>query len=103
MGAGDPGNYSVDPDELDEIIVELEKTESALELLIADLTKQMATLQSTWDGLAAQAQAEAHEEWTAGMNAMRTAMAELRAAARVAHGNYHGAVHANRTMWNQVR
>jgi WXG100 family type VII secretion target len=102
-GGGDPGRYSIDPDELDEIIADLEKCETALELLTADLAKQMKTLQETWEGLAARAQEEAHEEWTAGMVAMRTALADLRAAGRLAHGNYTGAAQANLTMWRGVR
>lgn len=102
-GGGDPGKYSIDPDELDEIIIDLEKCETALELLTVDLAKQLKTLQETWAGLAARAQEEAHEEWTAGMVAMRTALADLRAAARLAHGNYTGAAQANLTMWRGVR
>jgi len=102
MGA-DPGDYSIDPDELDEIVVELERTETALETLTDDLDRQVKKLQETWDGLAAQAQAEAHEEWTTGMKACRSALAELRAAARLAHGNYTGAVTANLNLWRQVR
>jgi WXG100 family type VII secretion target len=102
-GGGDPGTYSIDPDELDEIIADLEKCETALELLTVDLDKQLKALQETWEGLAARAQEEAHEEWTTGMVAMRTAMADLRAAARLAHGNYTGAVNANLTMWRRVR
>jgi WXG100 family type VII secretion target len=100
MGA-DPGDYSVDPDELDEIVGELAKTETALETLTADLDRQVKKLQETWDGLAAKAQTEAHEEWTNGMNACRTALAELRAAARLAHGNYTDAVTANLNLWRQ--
>jgi hypothetical protein len=79
MGA-DPGDYSIDPDELDEIVGEPEKTETALETLTADL-----------------------EAWTNGMTACRTALAGLRAAARLAHGNYTGAVNANLSLWRQVR
>jgi len=102
-GAGDPGTYSIDPDELDEIITDLEKCETALELLTVDLAKQIRALQETWEGLAARAQEEAHEEWATGMVAMRTALAELRAATRLAHGNYTQAAHSNLTMWRQVR
>ena len=103
MAGGDPGKYSIDPDDLDEIITDLQKCETALELLTGDLDKQIKALQETWDGLAATAQQEAHEEWTTGMVAMRTALADLRAAARQAHGNYTGAAHANLTMWRRVR
>jgi WXG100 family type VII secretion target len=101
--ADEAGDYTLDPDELDEVIGRLEHCEGALERLTADLAKQMATLQETWEGLAADAQREAHEEWTQGMRAMRQALAELRAAARIAHGNYLGAAHANLTMWEQLR
>lgn len=102
-GGTDPGTYSIDPDELDEIVADLERCETALELLTVDLAQQISALQETWEGLAARAQAEAHEEWTGGMVAMRTALADLRAAARLAHGNYTGAAQANLTMWRGVR
>lgn len=99
---GEPGDFTVDSDELDEVIGRLEKTESALERLTADLARQMATLQETWEGLSAEAQKEAHEEWTKGMVAMRAAMADLRAAARSAHGNYTAAADANLAMWEDM-
>lgn len=100
---GDVDDFAIDADELDAVVADLEKTESALEVFTADLEAQMKTLHDTWEGLAAQAHTEAHQEWTNGMNAMRQAMADLRAAARLAHGNYTGAAEANRSMWEQMR
>lgn len=96
-------NFSIDPDELDDVTGDLVSTESALESLAAEIDREMATLQSTWEGLAAEAQAEAHQEWSRGMSGMRAALAELRAAARVAHQNYTGAADANRRLWEHLQ
>lgn len=100
---GNPDRYSVDPDELDRIIGRLTRCETALEMLTEDLGRQVARLQDTWDGLASVAQAEAHEEWTTGMRAMRASLRELRSAARDAHENYTRAIEANQSMWRQTR
>ncbi len=101
MGSVD--DFAVDPDELDEVVADLGRTESALESLASDIDRQMATLQSTWEGLSAEAQAEAHREWSQGMAGMRAALTELRAAARVAHGNYTGAADTNLRLWEQLQ
>lgn len=96
---GDPDFYSIDLGELDLVVGDLERLESDLESTTNDLEKQVALLHTTWEGLTATAQREAHQEWEAGMNAMRAALAEMRAAARVAHDNYTRAHQANVTMW----
>ena len=85
------GDFRIDADELDDVIADVEKCEGALETLTADLDKQIAALQEVWEGLAATAQKEADDEWTTGMVVMRSALGDLRAAARTAHGNYTGA------------
>ena len=95
--------FTIDSDELDTVIGDVESCEKALEELTNDLQKQVAALQSVWEGLAAEAQQEAHEEWTQGMLTMRQAMADLRAAARTAHENYTGAAETNVSMWDQLR
>lgn len=100
---GDPDRYRIDPDELDEIISRLTRCEDSLELLTDDLKRHVRALQRTWDGLAAEAQQEAHEEWSRGMRAMREALTDLRLAARVAHRNYTAAIAANQSMWRQTR
>ena len=55
----------------------------------------MVALHGTWEGLAATAQREAHQEWSHGMAAMHAALSELRAAARLAHGHYVDAATTN--------
>jgi len=105
MGGPDSGavdDYTLDPDDLDDVVVRLEGCEAALLTLADDLDKQMAVLKETWEGLAAQAHAEAHQEWAQGMRAMRQAMVDLRSAARLAHGTYLAAGDANSTMWDQL-
>lgn len=95
----DPDFYSIDLAELDAVVGDLERLETELESTTDDLERQIALLHTTWEGLAATAQKEAHEEWELGMTAMRAALAEMRAAARVAHDNYTRAHQANVTMW----
>lgn len=94
--------FTIDTDDLDAVIADVQATENALESLTDDLERQIAALQSVWEGLAAEAQAEAHKTWEEGMRGMRAALAELRAAARNAHTNYTGAATANVTMWESL-
>ena len=101
MGGVD--DFTLDTGELDSVIVDLEECEDELELLLTDLEKQTAALHDTWQGEAAEAHREAHDEWSAGMRAMRQAMVELRTAARSAHGNYTSAAETNVSMWGQMR
>ncbi len=96
----DEGDYTVDLDELASVIDTLEKCERALETLTDDVEKQMGVLHETWEGLSAQAQREAQEEWNLGMVEMRAALADLRQAAQVAGGNYHRAITANAALWS---
>lgn len=102
MGGG-IDTFSVDPDELDDVIRDLERTESSLEQITTDLERQMDALHDVWEGLAAQAHSEADQRWTAGMGAMRQAMVDLRTAARSAHQNYATAGQANLDMWSELR
>lgn len=95
-------DFTIDLDELDAVIVDVERTESSLQRITDDLEKQMAALHEVWEGLAAQAHTEAHEQWDRGMRDMRTAMAGLREAARAAHGNHTAAGQSNLDMWNEL-
>lgn len=99
----DVDTFALDPDELDAVIADLERTETALETITRDLEAQMRALHDEWEGLAAQAHVEAHAQWTAGMVAMRQALSDLRAAARAAHGNYTAAGDANLAMWRALQ
>ena len=92
-------DFAIDPDELDAVVADIARTESALEALTHDIERQVAKLHESWDGLAAQAQREAQREWEQGLLTMRQALAELRSAAAQASVNYNQAADANRSMW----
>lgn len=96
------GRFSIDLTDLDAVVADVEQTETALQELTDDVERQMAALQSVWEGLAADAQKAAQDEWDAGLRAMREALADLRAAARQAHGNYTAGAEANVSMWESV-
>lgn len=100
MGGVD--DFTIDLDELDSVIGDVERTEGSLERLTSDLEKQMKALHGVWQGLAAQAHTEAHQQWNDGMADMRTAMAGLREAARAAHGNHTSAGQSNLEMWSDL-
>lgn len=95
--------YTVDLDLLDQRIAQLVAFERSLDRNLAALEKTVSELHDTWSGLAARAQRDAHTKWMAGAREMRTALAGLREAARVAHTNYHGAAAANLTMWESTQ
>lgn len=95
----DAGDYAIDLQDLDTVIGDLERCERALETLTTEVEQQMKTLQSTWDGLSAQAQAEAQEEWDQGLVEMRVALADMRQAARVARDNYQLMITTNTELW----
>lgn len=99
-GRGDA--YAIDLDELDDTIGDLEACERELARLTDDLEKHVAELQDQWDGLTAAAQREAHLEWEQGMRDLRAALAEMRSAALVAHGNYSLAISTNLGLWEAI-
>ena len=97
-----PDDFAIEVDELEDVVGDLEACERQLTQLVEDLERQMASLHGIWEGLAATAQRDAHEEWSRGMTAMHAALADLRAAARLAHDQYSGAAATNVAMWRQV-
>ena len=100
--AGNPDRYSVDPDELDAVVGDLETCQQKLQTTTDHLEAQIAKLHTTWEGLSAAAQREAHQEWEAGMAVMQASLEGMRRAARVAHTNYTQAVGANVSMWDGI-
>lgn len=97
------GSFSIDADELDAVIGDVASCQRRLGSLTDDIEREIAALHTVWEGLAAEAQREAQQEWHQGMLDMRAALEALRAAARTAHGNYTGAADANVSMWRQVQ
>ena len=97
-----PG-FTVDLDELLDVVDELARCGAELDALLDDIASRVGALRQTWSGLAADAQSGAQAEWERGFREMRDALAVMRSAAGTAHGNYERAATANLRMWEQVR
>ncbi|MGH3718479.1 MAG: WXG100 family type VII secretion target [Pseudonocardiaceae bacterium] len=95
-----PGWFVVDLEQLDGVVSRLAAFEQTLERRIADVDARVQGVHGVWSGDAAAAQLAAHREWLAGAGRMRTALAEITAAATTAHANYSAAVAANKRMWS---
>jgi hypothetical protein len=74
--------FEVDLDLLDDTVAEMTRCGESLDVLLAQ------------DG--------AQAEWEAGFRQMRDALAAMRTAAQVAHGNYVDAASTNLRMWEQA-
>lgn len=91
---------AVDIDSLAAFVDEVARAEDELGHAHDEVDARMRALHTSWQGEAATAQAAAHERWRAGAQQLEQALAVLRSIARTAHGNYAGAVAANRQMWS---
>ena len=103
MTGGRGDRYTLDADELAAIVGELIACRATLDRNVADLRRQMAVLQSEWEGVSADAQSVAQEELDAGMAAMNLALGDLIDANDLAHRNYTGAWQANVDLWRTVQ
>ena len=87
----------VELDRLAELVDRMALVEAQLAQVRSDVAAR--TSRVDWTGAAASRHAEAQARWASGAALLHEALAELRAAAAVAHGNYVAAVQANRHMW----
>lgn len=84
---------------LDELVAAMEVAARSLAEIRADVDRSVGQLQAVWCGGAAQAQAGAQRQWTAGEAEMRAALVRLREIAAGAASNYRAAVAANQRIW----
>ncbi len=96
-------SYMVDLERLDESIGDMARFDELVQKHLDALDKVVAQLHGEWHGAAAVAQQDAHAKWAQGAAEMRKALAQMRAAAHLAHTNYTNAAQTNRRMWSQVR
>jgi WXG100 family type VII secretion target len=94
--------FGVDLDLLAETVAEMTRCGGELDDLVDEVTRRVLALHATWAGAAAVAQEGAQAEWEAGFRQMRAALASMRTAGRVAHGNYRDAAATNVRMWEQL-
>ena len=57
--------YTVDLERLDAVVQRIQTFDASVERRLADLNHRMAHIRTIWTGDASQAQAAAHDEWTA--------------------------------------
>jgi WXG100 family type VII secretion target len=95
--------FSVDPDELEATIDEMQRCEAALELLTREVELETERLHGFWHGDAADAQGLAQAGWQRGLAEMRAALTAYRTSARHAHANYVEAATVNARMWMQTK
>lgn len=93
----------VDLAKLDESVADMATFDARVQKHLEALDRVIALLNGEWHGAAAATQKDAHTKWTTGAEEMRTALAQMRAAATVAQENYAAAATANQGMWKQVR
>jgi WXG100 family type VII secretion target len=87
--------YAVDLDHLDEVTNKIAGLQGFLTESLAEIEERIAALQTTWNGAAADAHAEAHREWTAAAAVVNEGIAAMRTAAAAAHTAYTDAGAAN--------
>jgi len=94
--------FSVDLDHLDEIVVRLSGLAGFIGEHLDEIDNRVATLTGTgWEGLAAQAYAEAHTQWVSGAREFVEGVRDVSDAAKAAHARYTRAVDTNYKMFNQ--
>jgi hypothetical protein len=89
----------VEVDELARLADRMAVVGAQLACLHEDVVRRSSVLD--WHGAAAAEQAEARRQWVAGAARLDEGLADLRAAVRVARGNYVATVQANRRMWGR--
>ncbi|OBK24407.1 hypothetical protein A5634_03520 [Mycobacterium asiaticum] len=92
--------YTVDTEELADWADQLRNFDARAEHVLADVDALVAKLQLDWEGQAAIAQQQNHEQWVADLKTMREAVAEIQQRAARAHKNYETIVATNQRMWN---
>jgi WXG100 family type VII secretion target len=97
------GSFTVDLAELEDKIRQMTAFEQTVSRTLAGLDASVERLHESWTGQAAAAHREAHRKLTEGLREMNAGLADIRAAATRAHGNYTSAGRTNVSMWAAVR
>ncbi|WP_433600520.1 WXG100 family type VII secretion target [Nocardia sp. CA-135953] len=87
--------YQVDLDHLDDVTARIGGLNDFLQESIREIDERMAVMQQSWNGHAADKQAEAHREWATAAQEVREGIEAMQAAARTAHTAYNDAVTEN--------
>ncbi len=95
-------DFAVDLDDLDQATIKITGYQRYLEDGLAELDRRVAAvLQSNWSGLVADAYADAHRDWKAGLTDVKEGLEALQATAKRAHRSYSAAMTANAKMFGR--
>ncbi|MEV6432484.1 WXG100 family type VII secretion target [Nocardia sp. NPDC051463] len=92
-------SYKADTDQILALVAKAKTIGQQIEQRIADIEREVAALHIEWSGSAADAHKSKHDIWQSEIQDMRTALAELEAAAQGAHDRYLANVEHNKGMW----
>jgi len=91
--------FSVDLDELDQIVARLSGLAGFIEEHLDEIDDKVATLAGTgWESIAAQAYTDAHRQWTRGAREFTDGIRSMSDAAQRAHNRYSSAADVNKQM-----
>ncbi|MFI9402715.1 WXG100 family type VII secretion target [Nocardia sp. NPDC052316] len=90
--------YRVDLAHLDAVTAKVASLTSFVTDSLTELDQRIATVQSSWNGAAADAHATAHAEWVAAATRMTEGLDKMRAAAAAARNSYESGTAANLAM-----
>ncbi|MEU0544937.1 WXG100 family type VII secretion target [Nocardia sp. NPDC005978] len=91
--------HRVDLAQLDSFVTRVDGFGTFLEAQITELDRAVTTLQSGWEGSAADAQATAHAGLMTAAQEIRDGLKDIHSAAQAAHTRYTQAIAANVAMW----
>ncbi|MGO4616309.1 WXG100 family type VII secretion target [Nocardia sp. 2YAB30] len=91
--------FTVDLHELEQIIARLSGLAGFIADHLDEIDDRIATLRGTgWEGIAAQAYSEAHQQWVAGARELAEGIRDMSDAAKTAHNAYTEAADVNSKM-----
>ncbi|WP_375498108.1 WXG100 family type VII secretion target [uncultured Jatrophihabitans sp.] len=92
-------SFTIDPEQLDELITQLARFGRSLESVQTDVQSRMNRVHAVWRGVAAEEQAAAHARWRTGSQEMHEALQTMRTVVATAQENYSAAIRVNGALW----
>jgi len=94
------GEFSVDLGELDDVVTRLKALAGFLNETFDEIDREVKALRGggSWDGIGAQAYADAHREWLGEAVEFAQGVCDAADAARMVHARYTHAVNVNTKM-----
>ncbi|EFV14978.1 WXG100 family type VII secretion target [Segniliparus rugosus] len=93
-------DFKVDLSHMQQTIDKMTQFTAQAESWCQEVDADVQSLHGTWSGEAASAQKAAHDQWVAGLNAMKADLEKLKKIAQDGHANYTDAGNKNKEMWS---